>query len=213
MHHIICGYSLLRIVAKVLVFLCSFSSLGIVQRGLHEATSPRDFAKFFYLVWYRGQQCKIMFWRILCNLNSYSGLLLLTCNLTVVKMHGLSMTFWLTTHAWIWSPAQSPQSAASFTDWWFLAIHAVLSALRKGTSSLIQFTIWEIWRHHNVQVFNSVPPDVHCLLTSYCVGRSRGVRPQGDYSGCPWRVVVFFGVLMAVTSVSLSLRLVTHTPS
>ena len=136
-----------------------------------------------------------MFWRILCNLNSCSDPLLVACNLTVVKMHGLSMAFWLTTLAW----TQPPQSAASFTDWWFLAIHAVPAVLRKGTSSLIQFTIWEIWRHHNVQVFTSMPPDVHCLLTCYCVGRCRGVRPQGDYSCCPGRVVVFFGVLLALT--------------
>lgn len=119
-----------------------------------------------------------MFQRILSNLNSCSGLLLMTCNLTVVKMHGLSMAFWLTILPWIWSPAQPPQSAASFTDWWSLAIHAVPATLRASSSLLGKSGSTATRR-------SSTAYPLMCTACSALSERKllRGLKPGGQASG------------------------------
>jgi hypothetical protein len=74
----------------------------------------------------------------------------------------------------------APVAGDDFTVWWAEALHATPRALRKGTSSLILFTVWWIWKHRNAAIFDNTRSSVASLLDAIkaeaCAWAEAGAR-------------------------------------
>jgi hypothetical protein len=51
-----------------------------------------------------------------------------------------------------------PVAGDDFTAWWAFVLRSTPTGLHKGTSSMILFMAWCIWKHRNAVVFDSTRP-------------------------------------------------------
>jgi hypothetical protein len=60
-----------------------------------------------------------------------------------------------------------PHTATSFfNSWWWRAARSLPKLVRKGFNSLVILVDWELWKHRNAIVFQSVRPDVQSVVSA-----------------------------------------------
>lgn len=65
-----------------------------------------------------------------------------------------------------------------FADWWETIVRTTPVAARKGTSSVIMLTAWQLWKRRNAIIFDGAQPDLRGLLDTIRRKRRRGRQQE-----------------------------------